>query len=158
MFNQKNKNTMSIVRYNPNDFVPSTFSSLVDRFFNDSLMRTGGSVFTPKVDVIENETSYEVQVAVPGLNKEDFKIEINENYLTVSGERKFTNESQPGGKTGKEKNFHSIETNYGSFSRSFTLPDNADGSKISAKYNNGILELVIPKDEKKMLKQTIKVA
>jgi HSP20 family protein len=92
-----------------------------------------------------------VQVAVPGLNKEDFKIEINDNYLTVSGERKFSNEK-------KEKNFHSIETNYGSFSRSFTLPDNADGSNIAAKYNNGILELVIPKDEKKILKQTIKVA
>jgi HSP20 family protein len=142
---------MSIIRYNPNDFVPSTFSSLVDKFFNESLARTGGSVFTPKVDVIESETSYEVQVAVPGLSKEDFKIEINENYLTVSGERKFTNEK-------KDKSFHSIETNYGSFSRSFTLPDNADGAKISAKYNNGILELVIPKDEKKILKQTIKVS
>jgi HSP20 family protein len=151
MFNQKNKNTMSIIRYNPNDFVPSNFSSLVDRFFNESLARSGGSVFTPKVDVIENETSYEVQVAVPGLNKEDFKVEIDENHLTVSGERKFTNEK-------KDKNFHSIETNYGSFKRSFTLPDNADGSKISAKYNNGILELVIPKDEKKILKQTITVA
>ena len=151
MFNQKNKNTMSIIRYNPNDFVPSTFSSLVDRFFNESLARSGGSVFTPKVDVIENETSYEVQVAAPGLNKDDFKIEVNDNYLTVSGERKFTNEK-------KDKNFHSIETNYGSFSRSFTLPDNADGAKISAKYNNGILELVIPKDEKKILKQVIKVS
>lgn len=142
---------MSIIRYNPNDFVPSTFSSLVDRFFNESLARTGGSVFTPKVDVIENETAYEVQVAVPGLNKEDFKIEINDGYLTVSGERKFTNEK-------KDENFHSIETNYGSFSRSFTLPDNADGSKITAQYTNGILELIIPKDEKKVLKQTIKVA
>jgi HSP20 family protein len=142
---------MSIIRYNPNDFVPSTFSSLMDRFFNESLARSGGSVFTPKVDVIENENSYEVQVAVPGLNKDDFKIEVNDHSLTVSGERKLSNEK-------KEKNFHSIETSYGSFSRSFTLPDNADGSKINAKYNNGILELVIPKDEKKVLKQTIKVA
>jgi HSP20 family protein len=141
---------MSIIRYNPNDFAPSTFSSLVDRFFNESIARTGGSVFTPKVDVIENEASYEVQLAVPGVTKDDFKIEINDNYLTVSGERKFTNEK-------KEKNYHSIETSYGSFTRSFTLPENADGSKISAKYNNGILELVIPKDEKKILKQTIKV-
>jgi HSP20 family protein len=142
---------MSIIRYNPNDYVPATFSSLIDRFFNESLARTGGSVFTPKVDVIETESAYEVQVAVPGLNKEDFKIEINDNYLTVSGERKLSNEK-------KEKNFHSIETQYGSFSRSFTLPENADGSKINAKYNNGILELVIPKDEKKVLKQVIKVS
>lgn len=141
---------MSIMRYNPNDFVPASFSSIVDRFFNESLARTGGSVFTPKVDVIETETSYEVQLAVPGLSKNDFKIEVNENSLTVSGERKLSNEK-------KDKNFHSIETQYGSFSRSFTLPENADGSKINAKYNNGILELVIPKDEKKVLKQVIKV-
>ena len=117
---------MSIIRYNPNDFVPSTFSSLVDRFFNESLARSGGSTFTPKVDVIENETSYEVQVAAPGLSKDDFKIEVNDNYLTVSGERKLTNEK-------KDKNFHSIETQFGSFSRSFNLPDNADRTKISAK-------------------------
>ncbi len=141
---------MSIVRYNSNDFVPSTFSSLVDRFFNESVVRNGGSVFTPKVDVIESETAYEVQLAAPGVSKEDFKIEVNDNSLTVSGERKFTNEK-------KERSFHSIETQYGSFSRSFTLPDNADGTKINAKYNNGILELTIPKDEKKILKQTIKV-
>lgn len=141
---------MSIIRYNPNDFVPSSFSSIVDRFFNESLARSGGSVFTPKVDVIENETSFEVQLSVPGINKEDFKIEVNDNYLTVSGERKFTNEK-------KEKNYHSVETQYGSFSRSFTLPENVDGTKINAKYNNGILELTLPKDEKKVLKQVIKV-
>ena len=141
---------MSIIRYNPSDFAPSTFSSLVDRFFNDSMVRNGGSVFSPKVDVIENENSYEVHLAVPGVSKDDFKIELNDNHLTVSGERKFTNEK-------KEKNYHSVETQYGSFSRSFSLPENVDGTKINAKYNNGILELVIPKDEKKALKQTIKV-
>ncbi len=141
---------MSIIRYNTNDYVPTTFSTLVDKFFNESLARTGGSTFIPKVDIIENSESYEIQLAVPGLNKEDFKIELNDNYLTVSGERKFTNEK-------KEKTFHSIETHYGSFSRSFTLPENVDGTKINAKYNNGILELTIPKDEKKALKQTIKV-
>lgn len=141
---------MSIIRYNPSDFAPSTFSSLVDRFFNDSMVRNGGSVFSPKVDVIENENSYEVHLAVPGVSKEDFKIELNDNVLIVSGERKFTNEK-------KEKNYHSVETQFGSFSRSFSLPENVDGTKINAKYNNGILELVIPKDEKKALKQTIKV-
>lgn len=141
---------MSIIRYNTNDYVPTTFSNLVDKFFNESLARTGGSTFIPKVDIIENTESYEIQLAVPGLNKEDFKIELNDNYLTVSGERKFTNEK-------KERTFHSIETHYGSFSRSFSLPENVDGTKINAKYNNGILELTIPKDEKKALKQTIKV-
>jgi len=141
---------MSIVRYNSNDFVPATFSSLVDRLFNDSLARSGGSMFVPRVDIIENTDSYEIQFAAPGLAKDDFKIELNDNQLTVSGERKFSNEK-------KEKNYRSIETQYGTFSRSFSLPENVDGTKINAKYNNGILELVIPKDEKKVLKQTIKV-
>jgi HSP20 family protein len=88
---------------------------------------------------------------VPGLNKDDFSIEIKDNYLTVSGERKFSNEK-------KDKNFHSIETNYGSFSRSFSLPENVNADKTQAKYTNGILELTLPKDEKKALKQTIKVS
>jgi HSP20 family protein len=141
---------MNLIRYNT-DYVPTTFSSLVDRFFNDSLTRAGGSSFVPKVDIIENETSYELHVAAPGLNKEDFNIEVKDNYLTVSGERKFTNEK-------KDKNFHAIETQYGSFSRSFVLPENVDGSKINARYNNGILEVLVPKDEKKALKTTIKVS
>jgi len=87
---------------------------------------------------------------VPGVNKEDFKIDLHDSYLTISGERKISEEK-------KEKNFRSIETQYGSFSRSFSLPENVAADKINAKYNNGILELTIPKDEKKQLKQTIKV-
>lgn len=142
---------MSVIRYNANDFVPTSFSTLVDKFFNDSLTRAGGSTFVPKVDIVETSEAFEVQLAVPGLNKEDFNIELNDNYLTVSGERKFSNEKN-------EKSYHAIETHYGSFSRSFSLPENVDASKINAKYNNGILELTIPKDEKKALKQTIKVS
>ena len=141
---------MSIVRYNANEFVPTSFSSLVDRFLNDSVARTGGSRFVPRVDIVESNEAYELHFAVPGLSKEDFKLELNENHLTVSGERKFSNEK-------KDKNYHAVETQYGSFRRTFTLPENVDGTKINAKYNNGILEVVIPKDEKKVLKQTIKV-
>lgn len=144
---------MSIVRYSTaNDFVPTSFSNLIDRFFNDSLTRSGGSSysFVPKVDVLENETAYEINVAVPGLSKEDFKIDLNDNFLTISGERKFTKEK-------KETNLHVVETQYGNFSRSFSLPENVDASKINATYNNGILEITVPKDEKKILKTTIKV-
>ena len=145
---------MSIVRYNSNlnEFVPTSFSSLIDRFFSDTMSRSGGSAysFVPKVDIVENDKAYEVHVAVPGMNKDDFKIDLNDNFLTVSGERKFAKEKN-------ENNFHSIETQYGTFSRSFSLPENADASQIDAKYNNGILEITIPKDEKKTLKTTIKV-
>ncbi len=141
---------MSIIHYNPSDFTPASFSSLVDKFFNDSLTRSGQNSFVPKVDVIEGEKAFELHVEVPGMKKEDFNIEINDNHLTISGERKFSTEK-------KEKDFHSIETRYGSFSRSFTLPDTVNADKINAKYNNGILELTLPKDEKKLLKSTIKV-
>lgn len=145
---------MSIARYNStlNDYVPTTFSNMIDRFFNDSLSRTGGSAssFVPKVDIVENEKAFELHVAVPGMSKDDFKIDLNDNYLTVSGERKFTREKN-------DNTFRSIETQFGTFSRSFSLPDNVDATKISAKYNNGILEITVPKDEKKTLKTTIKV-
>lgn len=145
---------MSLIKYNTqlNDYVPASFSNLIDRFFSDSLARSGGSAysFVPKVDIYENEKSFELHVAVPGMKKEDFKLDLKDNFLTVSGERKFSREN-------KDNNFHSVETQYGSFSRSFSLPENVDGSKITAKYVEGILEVTLPKDEKKILKTTIKV-
>lgn len=154
MLNKKTQNNMSLIKYNTqlNDYVPASFSNLIDRFFSDSLARSGGSAysFVPKVDIYENEKSFELHVAVPGMKKEDFKLDLKDNFLTVSGERKFSREN-------KDNNFHSVETQYGSFSRSFSLPENVDGSKITAKYVEGILEVTLPKDEKKILKTTIKV-
>lgn len=145
---------MSLIKYNSvlNDYVPTTFSNLIDRFFNETVSRTGGSAysFVPRVDIVENDKAFEVHVAVPGMNKEDFSIDVKDNFLTISGERKFTQEK-------KDVNFHSIETQYGTFSRSFGLPENVDAAKISATYVNGILVITIPKDEKKTLKTTIKV-
>lgn len=145
---------MSIIRYNAlNEFTPTSFSNLIDRFFNESVTRSGGSAysFVPRVDIIEGEKAYEVQLAVPGMAKEDFKLDVNDNILTVSGERKFSKER-------KEQNVHVVETQFGTFSRSFTLPENADAASISAKYVNGILEITVPKDEKKVLKASIKVS
>jgi HSP20 family protein len=145
---------MSLIRYNSplNDFAPTSFSNLIDRFFNDTLAHSGGSTysFVPRVDVLEDEKAFEIHVAVAGMNKEDFKIDLNNTYLTISGERKFSREK-------KEDNFKMVETQYGTFSRSFTLPESVDASKISARYVNGILEVNLPKDEKKTLKSVIKV-
>jgi HSP20 family protein len=144
---------MNIVRYSPlNDFVPTSFSTLIDNFFNDNATRSGGSAYTfvPRVDVVEDEKAFEVHLAVPGMNKEDFKIELNDNQLTISGERKLSKDK-------KENNFHSIETQYGKFTRSFSLPENIDDKKIEAQYVNGILLLTLPKDEKKAVRQSIKV-
>ncbi len=143
------------MRYNSvlDGFAPTTFSHLIDRFFNESNGRSGGSAysFVPKVDILEKEKAFEIYLAVPGMEKEDFRIDLKENVLTLSGERKLRKET-------KEQDYRSLETQYGAFGRSFVLPENVDAEKIEAKYNNGILEVVVPKDEKKLIKTTIKVA
>jgi HSP20 family protein len=141
---------MSIIRYNVHDYAPKSFSSLIDSFFNESLARSGGSSFVPKADIFEDDKSFQINLVAPGMKKEDFTIELNDNYLTVSGERKISRDE-------KEGNYHFIESQYGNFSRAFTLPETADANKISASYNNGVLEIEIPKDSQKLIKQTITV-
>lgn len=146
---------MSIRRYNTvlHDFVPVTFSQLVDRFLNQPTGHSDEAAyfFRPKADIIENEKSFEIHLAVPGMTKDDFKIDLKGNELTVGGERKRTKE-------GNGKYFSSFQTEYGSFSRTFVLPEQVDVENIGAKYENGMLQLTVPKDEKKFLKTTIEVA
>ena len=154
MLNSKINNTMKLVRYNPvlRNFTPNTFSGMIDRFFEDSfnLNRDVANDFVPRVDVSETEKEFRIAFAVPGMNKKDFKIDYNEGQLTISGERKIENQENG-------RNFHSIETQYGSFSRTFYLPEIVDHNKINASYKDGILDVVIPKDEKKALKASIEV-
>jgi len=111
---------------------------------NDLLNDTGlekDNHFLPQVDISETEKEFEIQLAMPGMKKDDFKIEINEDNLIISGERKFNKEE-------KGKKFHKVETSFGTFSRSFVLPKNIDQDKIKASYEEGILSLVLPKNEK----------
>ena len=140
---------MTLVKYPEYNLVSSPFGSFFDRAFSNNVSNRV-SRFRPDVDVFENDKSYEIHVAVPGMNKDDFKLDIKEGQLTISGERKFEKKME-------EKNYHSVETQFGSFVRSFNLPDHVDASKIAAEYNNGILEIVVPKDVKKTLASTIKV-
>ena len=141
---------MGLIKYNTNDYRPTSFRSMVDRFFNDEFQ--GGSLpsFTPKVDIAENDKQYEVQLHVPGMKKDEIKIDLNEDRLTISGERKFENEN-------KEKNFHSVESYYGTFSRSFNLPDTINRDKVDASYQDGVLTIVLPKDEKKTARKQIAI-
>ena len=147
---------MSLVRYrNGNrNYLPTTANGLLERFFNDSLFDNtifdGEMAFAPKVDILESDKTYELQFALPGFNKEDFSIDVDDNVLTVSGERKFEEEKS-------DKTYRSVQTSYGSFKRSFSLPDNVSAKKIEAKYTNGILEIVVPKDETKIIKTSIAV-
>jgi HSP20 family protein len=141
---------MKLVRYNQLDpQVPASFSGMLDRFFNDSF---GAALkqFNPAVDIAEDEKSYEIHVAVPGVKKQDFKIDLIDGKLTISGERKMEEKKEG-------KNFHSLETQYGSFSRSFFVPEDVKADQVEATYEDGLLKLTLPKKEKKVSKASIEV-
>ena len=125
---------------------PGHFPSVFDDFFkpwNEWFDNAGSLTRTatvPSVNVIENEQNYNVSVAAPGLKKEDFKIDLKGNMLTISSEK----EEQKEEKDGK---YNRKEYNYSSFSRSFTLPEDVNREQIQAKYEDGVLKLTLPKKE-----------
>jgi HSP20 family protein len=108
------------------------------------------SRFVPKVNTREGEFAYHIDVDLPGMKKEDINIDIHENSLTISGERDFKEEV-------KEEDYYKIETSFGKFERVFTLPENIDIENISANSADGVLEIVIPKQEKAVTKKRIKI-
>lgn len=140
---------MTLIKYNPSNKL-ATYGNFIDRFFNDESFSNKAAIFSPKVDVAESDKSFEIQFHLSGVKKEDIKIDIKDDRLTVSGERKFVNEDN-------QKNFHSVESHYGSFSRSFYLPDTINSEKVEASYKDGILHIEIPKDEKKVTSKTISI-
>jgi HSP20 family protein len=94
--------------------------------------------FVPPVDVYEDEHSVQLKLEVPGIDEKDLNVKVENNTLTVSGERKFEKEQ-------KEENFHRIERRYGSFTRSFTLPNTVNTDDINASYDNGVLTIKLAK-------------
>ncbi|MDQ4141625.1 MAG: Hsp20/alpha crystallin family protein [Bacteroidota bacterium] len=145
---------MTITKYNGylTDKMPQTFSTMLDRFFNETVnSRRQLADFTPHVDAFETETQYEFNVSLPGLTKEDINIDFQEGKLTIAGERKFNQEE------GQNKKYYLLETQYGSFSRTFFLPDNVNPAQIEAHFENGILHVTVPKDEQKVKKHQIQI-
>lgn len=138
---------MALVNYTrPNTELHSKrFSDILDEFFNDSLRYKKDS-FVPSVDISETENSFEIEVALPGMSKDDIKVDLDKGRLTISGERTFESEEN-------NKNYHRLESGFGSFSRSFQLPDSIDEESIEAKYENGVLDITISKSEEKVKKQ-----
>ena len=106
--------------------------------------------FVPAVDVYEDEHSLTLKLEVPGLNEEDINVTLENNTLTVSGERKFEKEE-------KEENFHRIERRYGSFTRTFRLPSSVDSENVEAGYDKGVLKITLAKRAEAKPK-TIKIA
>ena len=107
---------------------------------------TNAGSFIPPVDVYEDEQGLRLKLEVPGVEEKDLDVRIENNVLTVRGERKFEKEE-------KEEKFHRIERRYGSFARSFTLPNTVDAEKVSAEYKNGVLELKLSKKAEAKPKQ-----
>jgi HSP20 family protein len=138
---------MALIKYSrPNvDLHSKNFSDILDEFFNESLNYRRDS-FMPSVDISETETEFEVSVALPGMNKEDISVDLDNGHLSISGERKFEQEEEG-------KNYHRVESKFGSFNRSFQLPDSIDEESIEAKYENGVLNITIAKREEKVKKQ-----
>jgi len=96
--------------------------------------------FMPPVDVFEDDHAITLQAELPGIRENDLNVRLDNNVLTISGERKFEHED-------KKDNFHRIERSYGRFTRSFTLPSSVDPENVNAEFENGVLKVAIPKRE-----------
>jgi len=151
---------MSIVKRNGNQWMTNMPGLFTDTFTNDffnwglgNFSNTNTSL--PAVNIRETNDAYEVEMAAPGMKKSDFKVELDNNLLTISSEKKTRNEEKDGDPYTRR------EFSYQSFQRSFQLPkDVVDADKIEARYDNGLLQLVIPKKEevKKRAPRTIQIA
>lgn len=150
---------MSLIRWSPKRELaawPSELSNvqreinrLFDNFFHGDVQADDSffsSVWTPAVDIAEQDDQYVVKVELPGVNKDDVKITLESNILTIRGEKKQEKEI-------KEDNYHRMERSYGSFQRSFTLPATVKSDKIDAGFKDGILTISLPKAEEAKPKQ-----
>ena|SRR3972149_737277 len=144
---------MAIVRWNPLDDILS-LQRRMNKIFEDNFLGKKSSgdeelssgLWSPSVDIYETESDIVLKAELPEVNQKDIQINIEDNVLSLKGERKFEKET-------KEENFHRIERSYGSFSRSFTLPGSINKEKVKASYKNGVLKVTMPKKEESKPKQ-----
>ena len=122
----------------------ATLQDRMNRLFRDSYNDAGQdeslttSRFAPAVDVYEDEHQVTLKIEVPGIDEKDIDVRVENNTLTVQGERKIEKEE-------KEENYRRVERQYGSFTRTFTLPQTVDSEKVSANYEKGVLKITLPK-------------
>jgi len=136
---------MTLVKFNPNGNVKKNglmpgFNDVFDSIFNDTFFSDRMMSRVPAANISESKDQYRLDLAAPGLKKEDFKISLERNVLSISVEQSTQNDE-------RERNFNKREFSYTSFVRSFTLPESADENAIEALYENGILCINIPKRE-----------
>lgn len=133
---------MSIVKRN-NLFFPSLMNDFMGPDWFGGAEKWNATM--PAVNIKDNTEGFELELAVPGMKKDDFTVEIDNDVLTISSEIKTENED-------KNENYTRKEFSYSSFKRAFTLPETVDGSKIDAKYEDGILKLTLPKKQEALPK------
>jgi HSP20 family protein len=136
---------MTITRYDPfrdlrslQEEVNRLFTGNIGRSFEDEGIARGS--WSPSVDIYENKDQIVLEAELPGMKQEEFDLSIENNILTLRGERQFEKKEEA-------DNYHRVERAYGSFTRSFTLPNTVSGEGATADYSNGVLRVVIPKRE-----------
>jgi len=134
------------------------FQNRLSTLFGRQLRRTDAREeitlpeWTPLADITEDEKEYLIKAELPEMKKEDVKVTVENGVLTISGERKFEKEE-------KKRKYHRVERGYGTFMRSFALPDDADFNKVNAEFKSGVLTVHVPKSEQAKPKQIeVKVA
>jgi HSP20 family protein len=142
---------MSIVRWDPFRELEDMSDRLNRVFGRSAVAATRGNAdaregflsfdWAPSVDIAETPEAFEIKAELPDVKKEDVKVSVEDGQLRISGERKQEKEE-------KGKRFHRVERSYGSFMRSFALPENVDDAKLSAEYKDGVLKVLLPKTEK----------
>jgi len=137
---------MGIVRYDPFRDL-RTLQEEVNRLFSTNLTRAfgddegiGRGAWAPSVDIYENKDQIVLEAELPGMKQEDFDLSIENNVITLRGERRFE-------KTDESDNYHRVERSYGAFTRSFTLPQTVSADEARAEYSNGVLRVTLPKRE-----------
>jgi HSP20 family protein len=140
---------MTLIRWHRPNTLSDMFQNIFDSDYNDLWSRKASD---PSANILESPDSFQLELAAPGMSKEDFKIHLENNILSISAEME--DEKREEGKNYTRKEFY-----YGSFSRSFTLPKSIDLDKINADYVNGVLKVTLPKkDEAKLeIKKEIKI-
>jgi HSP20 family protein len=142
---------MAVMRWDPFRDL-GTLQDRMNRLFEDASRGTRGgeptitAAWSPAVDIYETENEIVVRAEVPGVERNDIQLNLENNVLTLKGERRFEKDT-------KEENYHRIERSYGSFSRSFSIPATVDESQIGADYKEGILTITLPKTQKAKPKQ-----
>jgi HSP20 family protein len=131
---------MSLVRWDPfREFgsMPMRFGGFFGKEWEPPVPTT---TWSPSVDIFENDDAVVVEVELPGMKIKDIEVKLENNVLMLKGERRFEKET-------KEENYHRVEREYGSFTRSFSLPMAVNADKVSAEYKDGLLRIVLPKKE-----------